>query len=77
MRADASRVRGQALFTSLGCIACHAEPDAKEPQSGDRKRLEQAVDVMLRVQVGRSASRADTDAIVKFLVTLNADPVAP
>jgi cytochrome c peroxidase len=38
---------------------------------GSAKTLEEAVDVMFRFQLGRTASRDDKDSIVKFLRTLS------
>jgi cytochrome c peroxidase len=40
---------------------------------GSAKTLEEAVDVMFRVQLGRTASREDKAAIVIFLKALSAD----
>jgi cytochrome c peroxidase len=41
---------------------------------GSAKTLEEAVDVMFRFQLGRTASREDKDSIVKFLHTLSGGP---
>jgi cytochrome c peroxidase len=42
--------------------------------NGSAQTLEEAVDVMLRYQLGRTASREDKALIVKFLNTLSGEP---
>jgi cytochrome c peroxidase len=44
--------------------------------NGSAQTLEEAVDVMLRYQLGRTASREDKALIVKFLNTLSGEPPA-
>lgn len=41
---------------------------------GSAKTLDEAVDVMFRYQLGRTASREDKESIVRFLHTLSSQP---
>jgi len=55
----------------------NVEKTAPYFHDGSAKTLQEAVDVMFRFQLGRNAPVEDRAAIVLFLRTLSAEPVAP
>jgi cytochrome c peroxidase len=85
--------RGQPTEFDLGRFAVTRNPDDKHVfkvpslrnvaltapyfHDGSAKTLEEAVDVMFKYQLGRTASREDKAAIVKFLHTLSGERVEP
>ena len=51
--------RGEGLFTSIGCLACHANLDAKDPTDGDGRTFgERWITTDLEMREGKPADKA-------------------